>query len=139
MSKKPEKPKTHKAAPESAQLSRGDCEEIKKRIEAESEEEQQGSIDAFQTLFADWLAARAEYERPHDDDDGEANEARCSRVEQLARLITTSPAPARWAIWQKLEILEHYLLAGGDGTSWTDNREFAMLAGIKADLATFGG
>jgi hypothetical protein len=137
---KPGKPKTRKAKHEAAPPSPGDYEEIEKRLKAESEEAQQVARDAFQTLFADWLAARAEYERPHDDDDGDgkANEARCSRVEQLARLITTTPATASWTIWQKLEILEYYLVGYGDGTAWTDNREFAMLAGIKADLATFG-
>jgi hypothetical protein len=132
VSKKPEKPKTHKAP-----AAHGDYEEIKKRIEAESEEEQQVASDAFRTLFADWLAARAKYERPHDDGD-KAYEARGSRVEQLARQITTTPAPASWAIWQKLEILEYYLAGYGDGTAWADNGEFAMLGGIKADLATFG-
>jgi hypothetical protein len=109
-----------------------------KHLKAENEEAQQVAINAFLMLFADWLAARADEERPHDDEaDDELNDARGRRVKQLARLITTTPAPTKWAIWQKLEILEHYLIANGDGTSWTDNREFVMLAGIKADLATF--
>ncbi len=36
----------------------------------------------------------------------------------------------------KLEVLEHYLGADG-GTSYIDNREVVMLAGIKADLLRF--
>jgi hypothetical protein len=41
-------------------------------------------------------------------------------------------------VWDKLEILEHYLSCGGDGANWTDTRELVMLAGIKADLIRFG-
>ena len=137
MSKKPENRRHAKRRPSQLRLHPAITRRLRSASRAESEEAQQVAIDAFLTLFADWLAARAEYERPHDDGD-EADEALDFRVNQLARLITTTSAPTRWAIWQKLEILEHYLLFGGEGTSWTDNREFVMLAGIKADLATFG-
>jgi hypothetical protein len=34
----------------------------------------------------------------------------------------------------EIEVLEYYILAGGSGSSWTDQREIVMLAGIKADL-----
>lgn len=79
MSKKPEKPKTSKPVPEVAPISPGDYEEIEKRIKAESEEAQQVGIDAFQTLFADWLAARADIEHPRDDDDDKDGIARIER------------------------------------------------------------
>jgi hypothetical protein len=52
----------------------------------------------------------------------------------LARLVTTTPAELPSRIFQKIEVLEHYLGADGEGTNWTDNRELVMLAGIKVDL-----
>jgi hypothetical protein len=51
-------------------------------------------------------------------------------------MITTTPAICPWMIFNKLEVLEHYLGADG-GTNWVDNRELVMLAGIKADLFRF--
>jgi len=63
-------------------------------------------------------------------------QAQLERRDELARLITTTPAVFPWMIMWKLEVLEHYL-GWADGTNWTDNREVVMLAGIKADLLRF--
>jgi len=51
----------------------------------------------------------------------------------------SEPAPGFVAIWQKIEILEHYLAADGSGTIYADNREIVMLASVKADLASVAG
>jgi hypothetical protein len=62
--------------------------------------------------------------------------AHSDREEELARMITTTPAIYPWMIFNKLEVLEHYL-GVNEGTNWIDNRELVMLAGIKADLLRF--
>jgi hypothetical protein len=137
------KPKTRKApAPKTtAPISSGDhglqdrMAEIGKRLDAESENALRARTDAFMKLFADWLMARADVDLPRDEDtpDEEAA-ARSDRVDELARRITTTPVPNSWLIWHKFEVLEHYLTYYGESTSWSDNREVVMLAGIKADL-----
>jgi hypothetical protein len=66
----------------------------------------------------------------------EADLAHAERADELARLITTTPAVYPWMILQKIEVLEHYLGVEG-GTNFRDNREIVMLAGIKADLLRF--
>ena len=52
-------------------------------------------------------------------------------------MITTTPSVLAWMIFQKVEVLEYYLTHTDGGTAWNDNREFVMLAGIKADLHIF--
>lgn len=90
--------------------------------------------DAFEALFAEWLRNRAE--ETHGFGGEDIPEAHGDRQCELARLITTTPAVLPWMIFRKLEVLEHYL--GEDGTTWADNREIVMLAGIRADLLRFG-
>jgi hypothetical protein len=59
------------------------------------------------------------------------------REDELARLITTTPAVYPWMILKKLEVLECYLGGFEGSTNFVDNREVVMLAGIKADLLRF--
>jgi hypothetical protein len=88
----------------------------------------------FEALFAEWLNYRAAGLSPPDGDlsDGESEKLQ-AREDELARLITTTPSVYPWMISMKIEILEHYL----GGAQFVDNREFVMLAGIKADLLKF--
>jgi hypothetical protein len=66
-----------------------------------------------------------------------AQRGRCpphdKQIAARARLITTTPSVYPWMISMKIEVLEHYL----GGAQFVDNREFVMLAGIKADLLKF--
>jgi hypothetical protein len=93
--------------------------------------------DALQALYTEWLSLRAVDHDPSQPGDDAKDSARMERQTELARLITITPAVLGWQIFQKLEVLEHYLCAAGEGTEWSDNRELVMLAGIKADLIRF--
>lgn len=83
-------------------------------------------------LYSEWLSLRARDVVRYDDPDEEVARDE-ARLEELARLITTTPAPYFWVVLRKLEVLEYYL-GSGDGAAWSDNREVVMLGGIKADL-----
>lgn len=90
----------------------------------------------FRALYAEWLTNRARYQT----DPNWTNETEnrhCDREEELARLITTTPCTSAYEIFQKIEVLEYYMTGCEGGSSWADNREFVMLAGIKADLRRF--
>jgi hypothetical protein len=94
--------------------------------------------DAFTRLFAEWLKTLAEDEGAELLQTEDEHRAQGERLEELARLVTTTPAPIPWMIWRKFQVLECYLAYNGEGTTWRDNREIVMLAGIKADLIRFG-
>ena len=106
-------------------------------IETEAKARQDAQRDIFRTYLAEWHTLRGRMIDPRFEDDGdEAATARSDRSDELARLITTTPAALAWMIFEKLEVLEHYL-GDPDVSGWTDNREIVMLAGIKADLMRF--
>jgi hypothetical protein len=132
--------KTRKAlAKPAAPISSGDHEmqdreEILKRIEAEDENASRIKHDAFMTMFANWLKGRANSVSPDKDRTDDEAEADTARDEELARRITTTPVAMPYEIWHKFEVLEHYLTYYGENTTWADNREVVMLAGIKANL-----
>jgi hypothetical protein len=110
--------------------------EVEDRIKARIEAEQRQGRDEFDRLFAVWLTNRAAYQNPDAEWTSETEAAHTTRGHELARLITTFPGIYSWMIFSKLEVLEHYLASDG-GTTWNDNREIVMLAGIKADLLKF--
>jgi hypothetical protein len=132
LKRKAQAPKTTTAAPISSNHEMQDrAEIILKRIEAEDENASRIKHDAFMAMFAKWLRGRADIASPREDradDEAEAD------TEELARRITTTPVTMRYEIWHKFEVLEHYLTYYGENTTWADNREVVMLAGIKADL-----
>ena len=103
------------------------------RMKREEKERLQQKRHEWERLFAEWLV-RAKSVSGDVQSDKEM-QAQLDRADELARLITTTPAVFPWMIMHKLEVLEHYL--GADGTNWTGNREIVMLAGIKADLLRF--
>ena len=72
-----------------------------------------------------------------DNMNGPREDALCAREYELARLIATTPCQRPWQALRKIDVLEYYLCGAERETCWTDNREFAMLAGIKADLRRF--
>ena len=100
-------------------------------------EKQRQEHAKFDQLYAEWLTSRAGHICPDSNTWGDDEAQRClDREEELARLITTAPAVFPWMVFQKFEVLEHYL-GSEHGTGWRDNRELVMLAGIKADLLRF--
>lgn len=109
---------------------------IAQEIRRESEERTRAKRLSFDALFAEWLTKRAEEMRLNMDESDRDEDFNPDREAELARLITTTPAVHPWMIFSKLEVLEYYLGSAG-GTGWADNREVAMLAGIKADLLRF--
>jgi hypothetical protein len=104
------------------------------QLEAEDENASRINHDAFMTMFANWLKLRADIASPRQDRTDDEAEADTIRDEELARRITTTPVTMPYEVWHKFEVLEHYLTYYGESTSWSDNREVVMLAGIKADL-----
>jgi hypothetical protein len=113
---------------------------IKHRSEREQKEHEQKVAlrDKFEALYSEWPTLRAVEADPNTKDETAVDLARTEREYELARLITITPAVLPWMVFQKLDVLEYYLCANGEGTDWSDNREIVMLAGIKADLITFG-
>ena len=90
--------------------------------------------DAFRALYAEWLRLLAEEMDPAaDDETDEVFHARARRIDELGRTICATPAPAAYQVLDKVRVLE-YALAHAGGAAWVDNREVAMLGGIKADL-----
>ena len=98
---------------------------------------QEAASDRFSAHYAEWLSNRAKYRDPAQAWTMEEEFAHSDREDELARLITTTPAVHAWMIYIKLEVL-HFYLAGDTGTAFTDNREVVMLAGIHADIIKFG-
>jgi hypothetical protein len=109
-----------------------------RRIQQEDEDRTRKLRNQWDELYAEWLINRGQAQSSVSDDwaDDRSRE-HSDRENELARLITTTPAVYPWMIMFKLEVLEHYLGFPDDGTSWIDNREVVMLAGIKADLLRF--
>jgi hypothetical protein len=101
------------------------------------DERVQRKISKFDRRYAAWLRARAKGADHEGDWDEEEISAHLDRLEKLAREITMTPARDGWQIFKKLEVLEAALNSDGDGTSWSDNRELAMLGAIRADLLRF--
>lgn len=111
--------------------------ELTSRIEAESKARRDAQRDTFLRYLSEWHVLRGQSEDPAGDDEtDEVATARADRVDELARLITTTPAALPYLVFDKIEVLEN-ALGGCDGTAWSDNREIVMLAGIKADLLRF--
>lgn len=109
---------------------------IAAQINREAEEKLRQQRVAWDNLFAEWLTNRAQYMGDEIDWSQQDENSHGDRMDELARLITTTPAVLPWMILCKIEVLEHYLAVDG-GTGWNDNREIVMLAGIKADLLRF--
>ena len=110
---------------------------IMSKYEAERLARRNAQRDKFRAYVAEWLELRAQASSPaHDDTEDAVADVRLGRQDELARLITTTPAVLPWMIFQKWEVLEH-CLGDPDGSEWPDNRQVVMLAGIKADLLRF--
>ena len=116
-------------------MSANSPETVAEQMRREERERLQQKRHEWELLFAEWLNNRGKV-ATGDSQSDEEMQAELERRDELARLITTTPAVFPWMIMHKLEVLEHYL-GWADGTNWTDNREVAMLAGIKADLLPF--
>jgi hypothetical protein len=107
------------------------------KIKRESRERQDAHRDKFERLVSEWLSGHAEQRNPSTSDEDEHRDALSERVYEVGRLIAATPSPLPWMVWDKFEILEHYLCDSGEGGNWTHHPELVMLASIKADLMRF--
>ena len=87
----------------------------------------------FEATFNEWLRLRAT-----DLDSEEAEEARYDRENECADLVLTTPAVYDWMIFQKFEVIEHYLAKHGEVCSGMELMAAQALASIKIDLLRFG-
>lgn len=97
-------------------------------------------IDGFEHRFAAWLRLRAEKARlalSERREDYETSHKRTSdELDDVERLIMTTPARTAWMVRLKFEVLEQALIQ--DDAGRTDRGEVWMVAGIKADLLALG-
>jgi hypothetical protein len=63
--------------------------------------------DAFERLYSNWLAARANLYNP--DEAPSSMDSRLDRVSEAATALLVTPSSLPWMIWQKWEVLEDYL------------------------------
>ena len=84
---------------------------------------------AFDSAFADWLAARADMMRYeiHSVDDTEEFDALVEREAVAARQIMGLEAPSQEALKSKLEVIEYYFREGSAADA-------AIIASVKADI-----
>jgi hypothetical protein len=86
----------------------------------------------FEAHFNEWLKIRGEGGWRDDDEADEKME----QEDELALLILTTPAVHEWMIFDKFEVIEHYLTVHCE--TWTERLALVALAGIKTDLKRFG-
>ena len=99
--------------------------------------EERGAFCKFQSLYHDWLAARAAcYDPggPEDDDDMDKRDRKRDAVE--LRLLAM-PAPNRDCFFQKWEVLERLVASEAEDGRLTNHRTTLALAAVKADLLRF--
>ena len=100
------------------------------------EEREEIARKNFYSLYANWHGAVAMQHEPDLVGDAEVAQA-AHTTDEAARLLMITPATQPWMIWWKWEVLEFYMSDGGE-CGWTDERQWAFLACIKADLMRFG-
>jgi hypothetical protein len=102
------------------------------------EEEVQVEVSAIQRedewrwwkLYGEWLRQCAAFaEGPVDDEEGDRLGA---REKEIVREMISTPAPTKYAILNKIDVLQNYLDIGGRGV---DNLDTLLLASIRADVA----
>jgi hypothetical protein len=59
------------------------------------------------------------------------------RISEAATALLVTPSTLPWMIWQKWEVLDHYLDTEKRDGAFSDNRTVVALACIKADLMRF--
>jgi hypothetical protein len=92
--------------------------------------------DAFERLYSNWLAARANLYNP--DEAPSSMGSRLDRVSEAATVLLVTPSALPWMVWQKWEVLDDYLDTEKRDGVFSDNRTVVALACIKADLMRFG-
>lgn len=90
----------------------------------------------FQSLYRDWLAARAACNDPDVPDD-EAMSARSRKCDAVELALLVMPAPSPWCFYIKEEVLERLVASEAEDGKLTNNRVAVALAAIKADLLLF--
>jgi hypothetical protein len=97
--------------------------------------EELAADDAFERLYSNWLAARANLYDP--DQPSSTMDGRLQRTCDAARELSVTPSSLPWMVWQKWEVLEYFLDEEKLTGPWTDNRIVVALACVKADLMRF--
>jgi hypothetical protein len=92
--------------------------------------------DAFERLYSNWLAARANLYNP--DEAPSSMGSRLDRVSEAATALLVTPSTLPWMVWQKWEVLDDYLDTEKQDGVFSDNRTVVALACIKADLMRLG-
>ena len=109
---------------------------------AKSIRRQADESDAARALFGRaycrWLRARAALDDPDVNCTEEEGAARQDEVDEAARALLVTPVFFDDMVWQKWEVLEHFVSANSIAGSATDNRAVMALGCIKADLVMLG-
>ena len=103
------------------------AQEIDEQVEKELEEERWEQTCAFNTLYADYLVARAKSIRPGKSDD--ENDKACDEVGAFTWQIINSPAPLSYHVDYKFEIMREII-----EQRFVDGRARAMLESIRNDV-----
>ena len=100
--------------------------------------EERSAFCKFQSVYLDWLAARAascDSDGPEDDEEMAARDRKRDAVE-LKLLTTLAPNPS--CFFQKWEVLERLVASEAEEGRLTNYRPTLALAAVKADLLHFG-
>jgi hypothetical protein len=109
-------------------------ESIRQRAVAESEE----ARALFGRAYCRWLRARAALDDPDVNGTEEEGATRQDEVDEAARALLVTPVFFDDMVWQKWEVLEHFVSADSIDGCATDNRAIMALGCIKADLVRLG-
>jgi hypothetical protein len=102
-------------------------------VKASVEATQRQNEARWGKLYGEWLRQRATYaEGPVPDDE---SDQLSDRENELVHEMITTPAPDKWAVLNKIDVLQDYMGMGGN---WTDRRDKLLLASIRADVQSMG-
>jgi len=97
--------------------------------------EERDDFGEFQSLYRDWLAARAACVDPASDIQMKA----CARKLDAAEMaLLATPAPVPDGVWMKWEVLDRLVADEAEGGQLTNNRVLVAMAAVKADVLRFG-
>jgi len=103
------------------------------QFEREAQENEFARRFMFEADFDDWLRLRASIS---DDAPTDEELARGSHEWELAQRILSTPAVYDWMVFQKFEVINHYITKHGEASPM-ELMALMALDGIKADLLRF--
>jgi hypothetical protein len=95
-------------------------------------------FEKFQTLYRDWLAARAACADPNGPEDDEDMAARDRKRDAAEMALLAMPAPNPSCFFQKWEVLERLVASEAEDGRLTNFRTTMAIGAIKADILRFG-